>query len=67
MDWFKISQSLRITTNEGLNAIISAGLWRVEVTSDVVTIGLTNVQARIDREQWDTILRDRLALPLPSR
>jgi len=65
MTWYKIQHPLQVTTDEGHSVTIPSGLWRVEASPQIVMIGMTNKQTRIEPEQWAAILRERLAQPLP--
>jgi len=57
MTWYKIQQPLQVTTNEGRSVTIPNGLWRVEATPQLVMIGMTNKQTRVEPELWAAILR----------
>lgn len=66
MTWYKIQAELVVTADDGRSVKIPGGLWRVEVTPRIIFIGMSNRQTRIAPDQWESILSDRLALPIPD-
>ncbi|WP_341676258.1 hypothetical protein [Niveibacterium sp. SC-1] len=65
MATFTFPEPVLVQVRDGSNAQIPQGLWPAQVSGLSVRVQVGESEVELDLDQWDSILREGLALPTP--